>query len=288
MKTHIPLLAATVAATAVFAQVATEKSDSEDLSVVRASDVQWGALNPARGDKGPRAGALWNDRTAKDASGFLVRFADGFSSPPHIHNVTYRGVVISGLIHNDDAEAVEMWMPAGSFWTQPAGEVHITAAKGRDAMAYIEIDSGPYLVNPKEDAFDNGERPVNVVPSNLVWLSRSQTSWIVDEEVDSGSNSPEIAFLWGSAESGAKNGSFLRLPKGFKGELRSSSGPLRVVIVKGQVVCSNPASDVMETLSPGEYFSTPGKEGIKIISGAEGPSVAYIQADGSYLVTARR
>ncbi|MEM9478038.1 MAG: DUF4437 domain-containing protein [Verrucomicrobiota bacterium] len=286
MKRHIPLVAATLAATAVIAQVATEKSDSKDRSVVRTSDVPWGALNPARGDKGPRACALWNDRAAKDASGFLVRFADGFSSPPHIHNVTYRGVVISGLIHNDDPEAAEMWMPAGSFWTQPAGEVHITSAKGQDAMAYIEIDSGPYLVHPKEDAFDNGERPVSVVPSNLVWLSRSQTGWIADGGEDQGGTSPEIAFLWGTPDSGSKSGSFLRLPEEYKGELKSNSGSLRVIVVKGQVNYSEPTSDDSETLVPGEYFTVPEKKGIRIISGAKGPSVAYIQAAGSYLVTA--
>ena len=175
MNRSLPLIAAGAVATAVVAQVVSQPPPAE---VVRAPQVAWGALNPARGDKGPRAGNLWNDRTKEEASGFLVRFADGFSSPPHIHNVTYRGVVIQGLVHNDDPDAGEMWMPPGSFWTQPAGEVHITAAKGGDAMAYIEIDQGPYLVLPKEKAFDKGERPVNVVPSNVVWLSGSESNWV--------------------------------------------------------------------------------------------------------------
>ena len=288
MKRHIPILAACMAATAVIAQVARENADTKDRTVVRASDVPWGALNPARGDKGPRAGSLWNDRTAEDASGFLVRFADGFSSPPHIHNVTYRGVVISGLIHNDDPAAAEMWMPAGSFWTQPAGEVHITAAKGQNAMAYIEIDNGPYLVLPKEEAFDKGERPVNVVPSNLVWLSRFQTSWIADDGESTGTTSPEIAFLWGKPGSGEKSGSFLRLPKEFDGEFKSNAGPLRVVIVKGQVGYSDTAGGDPGTLKPGEYFTVAGKKSIRITSGLESECIAYIQADGSYLVRAAR
>lgn len=88
--------------------------------VVSESDVKWGPLNPARGDKGPKAGNLWGDRTGSGPSGFLVRFADGFASPPHIHNVSYRGVVIDGLVHNDDPNADDMWMPAGSFWTPPS------------------------------------------------------------------------------------------------------------------------------------------------------------------------
>ena len=48
--------------------------------------------------------------------------------------------------------AKEMWMPAGSFWTQPRGESHITAASGDSNVAYIEIEDGPYLVRPVDDA----------------------------------------------------------------------------------------------------------------------------------------
>lgn len=83
----------------------------------------------------------------------------GFESPPHIHNITYRGVVIEGVMHNDDPTAAKMWMPPGSFWTQPAGEDHTTAADGETNLIYLEIDSGPYLVKPSAEQFDNGERP---------------------------------------------------------------------------------------------------------------------------------
>lgn len=102
--------------------------------------VEWGPLNPARGDASPRAGTFWGDRTGSGPSGFRVVFADGLSSPSHIHNVSYRGVVISGLIHNDDPDADEMWLPRGSFWTQPAGEAHVTAAAGSRNVAHIEIE----------------------------------------------------------------------------------------------------------------------------------------------------
>lgn len=69
--------------------------------------------------------------------GISVRFNPGFSSPPHIHNITYRGIVIEGLLHNDDPTAESMWLPAGSFWTQPAGEDHITAANAQSNMIYL-------------------------------------------------------------------------------------------------------------------------------------------------------
>ncbi len=104
---------------------------------------------------GASAADLWGDRTKDTATGMLVKFQKGFSSPPHIHNVTCRGVVIEGLMHNDDPAAEKMWMSSGSFWTQPAGESYITAAEGKNSLIYLEIDSGPYLVLSAEKAFDN-------------------------------------------------------------------------------------------------------------------------------------
>jgi Domain of unknown function (DUF4437) len=116
-------------------------------------------------------------------SGVLLKFAGGFSSPPHIHNITYRAVVISGAAHNDDPEAANMWMGPGSFWTQPAGEVHITSAQsGPGATAFLEILEGPYLVQPPHQAFDNGERPLNLEERNVVWLTPNDITWISQTE----------------------------------------------------------------------------------------------------------
>lgn len=146
---------------------ALEVDDGATYTVLRRADVPWEQLNPARGDKSPKAGTLWGDRKADVATGFLAEFVDGFSSPPHIHNVSYRAVVIEGLVHNDDPQAANMWMPVGSYWTQPKGEAHITSAQGSKIVAYVEIEAGPYLVRPLDQAFDSGERPVNVDASNL-------------------------------------------------------------------------------------------------------------------------
>ena len=134
----------------------------ESSRIILSSDVQWQLLNPARGDKSPRAGVLWGNIKSEEPTGFLVKFTDGFSSPPHIHNITYRAVVISGEIHNDDPTAAPMWMSPGSFWTQPKGETHITAARGKNSIALVEIDRGPYLVRPVDKEFDSGEKPINI------------------------------------------------------------------------------------------------------------------------------
>ena len=36
---------------------------TKELVVIPVGEVDWGALNPARGDASPRAGNLWGDRT---------------------------------------------------------------------------------------------------------------------------------------------------------------------------------------------------------------------------------
>lgn len=271
MKTILPLTFALATAALVTAQVATQRTD-----VVQKADVKWGALNPARGDKGPKAANLWSDRTGAEASGFLVEFKDGFSSPPHIHNVTYRGVVISGLVHNDDPDAEEMWMPPGSFWTQPAGDVHITAAKGK-SLVYVEIDKGPYLVLPKEEAFDKGERPVNLDASNIVWQDSSNSTWI-----DKSAAGAKISFLWGNPQKGEPNGTLVKLPAGFSGKLQSGAELFRAVVVKGQPKHKSVAANDATSLQPGAYFGSDGAAEHEISSGAGAECLIYVRSEGKF------
>lgn len=282
----LPLLVLAVVLTdrVFFAEAADGAGTEANTKVVLASEVEWTPLNPARGDSSPQAGTLWGDRAGSPQTGFLVKFADGFSSPPHIHNVTYRGVVISGQIHNDDPEAEPMWMPSGSFWTQPAGEVHITAAKGEMNMAYIEIDHGPYLVWPPEKATDNGERPVNVHESNLVWLDAASTTWIEGSEGASAAGGAKIAFVWGKPESGETNGTLLKLPAGFSGEIRSDGAALKAVVIKGQAVVRGSGAGESKTLDPGSYFSSEGTASHQIQLNDKQESILYLRAEGRFKV----
>ena len=240
--------------------------------VILKSDIKWSPLNPARGDKSPQAGALWGDRTGSGPSGFLVKFADGFESPTHIHNVTYRGMVISGLVHNDDPAAKNMWMAAGSFWTQPAGEAHITAAKGQENIAYIEIDSGPYLVKPQSETFDNGERPANVDKSNLVWLNASDIQWIDHDVI-------EIAFLWGSSHPGKLSGSVVKIPAGVRSRIVSNGSVFHGIIIQGRPHYNNSA------LEAGSYFGSESASGYVITSDTKEESIVYIRTNGRLKIT---
>ncbi|MEM9695146.1 MAG: DUF4437 domain-containing protein, partial [Myxococcota bacterium] len=74
----------------------TSPATPSSATITAYEDVSWEDLNPARGDQSPRAGTLWGNRKADVATGYLLRPVDGFRSPPHIHNVTYRAVVIRG------------------------------------------------------------------------------------------------------------------------------------------------------------------------------------------------
>lgn len=245
----------------------------ESHELVLASDVEWEPLNPARGDKSPQAATLWGDRKGAVPTGFLARFVDGFSSPPHIHNVTYRAVVISGRIHNDDPDAADMWMPVGSFWTQPKGEVHVTAAKGTTNIALAEIDRGPYLVLPTEEAFDSGERPVNVDASNIVWVDPPGMPASV--------NGPKVAYLWGKLQDGQSNGTFVRLPAGFTGKIHSYGSIFRAVVIKGQ---PQYLGNDVKTLEPGSYFGSKGETAHRLSSKQGAESTLYIRTDGRYEV----
>jgi hypothetical protein len=249
------------------------------------SDVKWAPLNPARGDASPKAGTLWGDRSGTGPSGFLVKFVDGFSSPPHIHNVTYRGVVISGLIHNDDPAAARMWLPAGSFWTQPKGKAHITAAKGGNNLAYIEIEQGPYLVRPSKQAFDSGERPVNVDKSNIVWLDASNVTRIDRSGMPTAADGPRIAFLWGQPQDGELNGTLIKLPGGFAGQIRSHGSDFRAVVIQGRP--KHRGADA-KALDPGSFFGFRDKAVHRVSCEAGEACLIYVRMRGRFDVIPAR
>jgi len=252
-----------------------ETIENPTNKVMLNSEIVWEKLNPARGDKSPQAGTIWGDRKGEVATGFLAKFVDGFSSPPHIHNVTYRAVVIKGLVHNDDPKAENMWMSPGSFWTQPVGESHITSAKGEDVIALVEINKGPYLVKPIEEAFDSGERPINIDASNVVWLNHNRTNWIDSE------SKAELSFLWEDEANGDMKGLFIKLPKGFNGAIESSGTILHSVIIKGEMNYKIPQTEAIKILDAGSYFSSTDKAVHTVSNGSENDIIIYVRTNGT-------
>ena len=208
------------------------RTKSKGITIQPVSQVKWEKLNPARGNKSPQAATLWGNRQSEVETAFLAKFVNGFSSPPHIHNVSYRAIVIDGLIHNDDPQAAVMWMPKGSFWTQPAGEAHITSAKAKNNIVLVEIDKGPYLVKPENQKFDNGERPFNIHASNTIWTQQGKFS---------------SAPLWKNSE-GLITGTMLK----FSGKVRIKSKFARLVIISGKLRVKN---QIKTSLAPGSLIT---------------------------------
>jgi quercetin dioxygenase-like cupin family protein len=241
-------------------------------NVVLSSEIVWEKLNPARGDQSPQAGTLWGNRNGTEATGFLAKFVNGFSSPPHIHNVTYRAVVIKGAVHNDDPKALNMWMKPGSFWTQPKGEAHITSAKGKENIALVEIDNGPYLVKPTEQAFDSGERPINIDASNIVWLGSDTTDWVNKK------SAAQLSFLW---KSDTSKGLFVKLPVGFEGTIESNGNVMRSVIIKGEINYELPQTKKIKTLDAGSYFTSTNKAIHTLTNNSDSEIIVYIRTNGT-------
>lgn len=218
-----------------------------EVVVLTMEELNFQPLNPARGDASPQAGVLWGDIREDVPSGMILKFANGFSSPPHIHNITYRGIVIEGGLHNDDPSATKMWMGPGSYWSQPAGEDHITTAQpGAGAVSFLEIMEGPYLVKPSSEAFAAERFPVNIHSSNLIWLGSQEVDWI--DKTDIG---PKISFLWGSPASGNPFGSLVKLPAGYHGNV-STFDDARLILIQGELVYQS------RNLKPGSFIRAMG------------------------------
>ncbi|GAB2683694.1 DUF4437 domain-containing protein [Aliiglaciecola aliphaticivorans] len=269
--------AALIISLVIFSSTSMAQSPKNQSKVIDAAEIKWGYLNPLRGDKSPGAADLWGDRTKNVATGMLVKFNKGFSSPPHIHNISYRGIVIQGLMHNDDPNADHMWLPKTSFWTQPAGENHITAANGESNLIYLEIDSGPYLVKSVDEQYDNGERPINVHSSNLVWLTQRETNLIDGDNV-------QLANLWKSHKSEQLSGSLIKLPANFSGKISSKTTEFKAVVIQGNVNYDSIEMRQSKDLQAGSMFSSSGNFSHNIATTNE--SILYVRSKGTFKIVA--
>ena len=176
--------------------------------------------------------------------------------------------MIEGEMHNDDPNAAKMWMPTGSFWTQPAGEEHTTAANDKTNLIYLEIDEGPYLVQPSKQHFDNGERPINIHADNMVWLHKTDLATINAAGVSA-------TYLWG--DTNAVYGSLVKIPKGFKGSIDSDANEFKAVVISGSLEYNETT-----TLKPGSFITSPGKSQLVIKNDTNDDAIVYIRASSPY------
>ncbi|MEM8836284.1 MAG: DUF4437 domain-containing protein [Planctomycetota bacterium] len=103
-----------------------------------------------------RSGPVWRNGLPRHVRG-------RFSSSPHIRNVTCRGVVLGGEVHDDDPPAETMCVPKELFWTRSAGEVHGTSIRVSTNLAYIERAARGYAseLGISPNPFREGDRHVH-------------------------------------------------------------------------------------------------------------------------------
>ena len=255
MRSILSLLAVVV----IGCSGADEPESDATYRVLAPAEVAWEQLNPARGDKSPQAGTLWGSRTGHGPSGFLLKPVDGFRSPPHIHTMTYYGVVIRGTIHNAEPSEKDVFLPAGSYWAQPGGGIHITAARG-SALAYIEVE-GAFDVLPPEKA--TGDiRGSGTLAADIQWSDAPGGARMVK--------------LWGDELSRA----LIELPAGFDGTIRGGK-TVHGVVILGNATHREPGKEGGKSLEPGGYFGSEGNGAHRITCAADEPCVVYIRTDGA-------
>lgn len=229
--------------------IAPDSIEEPNYTVVLLSEVDWEQLNPARGDNSPMAATLWGDRTGPGPSGFLIKFEDGFKSPPHIHTADYHGVVISGAVHNAEPDAEEVYLPPASFWTQPRGGVHITAAKGI-TLAYIEFE-GELDVLPAENAVDNETEAVVIHTSDITWADQPG--------LQASPDGVKLVELWSDPENDRLSGTLMKLPAGSTDiPINRDGSTFHAVVIQGQSINQVSDNTHYKTLEPGSYFGSEG------------------------------
>ncbi len=136
-------------------------------------------------------------------------------------------------------------------------------------MICLEIDSGPYLVKPSTEKFDNGERPVNIHRDNMVWLSEYESALVSGEDI-------KLAHLWQN-KANSTQGMLVKLSKGAKGFLFGQSDEFKAVVIQGIASYqSNETSHVVK-LNAGSFFSSKGE--FEHLLSTESETIIYVRTD---------
>ncbi len=127
------------------------------------------------------------------------------------------------------------------------------------------------MLNLLRKHFDNGERPINVDASNMVWLNSKTANWIAPE------SNAELGFLWEDSDS---KGLFVKLPKTFNGTIEADGTVLHSVVIQGLLKYTLPQDQETKTLDVGSYFGAT-SEAIHTMSSVDHEVILYIRTNGS-------
>ncbi len=153
----------------------------------------------------------------------------------------------------------------------------MSAASGAINLAYIEIDAGPYLVQPSAKASDNGERLLSIEAGNLVWLDGGDVGFI---PAGDRSCRVETAYLWDNAGTGER-ASLVRLPHGYAGQIATGAATLRAVTATDGISYASLTMQQAATLTKGSYFGSSGRASHRIGCSAKPSCVLYLRTAGA-------
>jgi quercetin dioxygenase-like cupin family protein len=135
-------------ASLLFAGGASALAAGTTPTVVAPSQIQW---MPGKGPlKGTQVANLFGDPAKPGAFVTRIRMPDGLKLGPHYHPVLENVTVLQGTLMigvGDKMNRAKMIsLPAGSFFSVPAGVHHYAMSKG-DTIIQLN-DVGPWTMNP--------------------------------------------------------------------------------------------------------------------------------------------
>ncbi len=141
MKMHAKLIAvAGAAALAVSFNMALAEGKTAPV-LVDAVTAEFKEVAP-----GIKKKVLWGSHDAGPYGAF-TRFAPGLSNPLHSHSHEVRIVVIEGAYIYKSQSGSEQRIAAGSYFSVPAGDVHMSGGDAKEGALFYEESPGKFDLN---------------------------------------------------------------------------------------------------------------------------------------------
>ena len=135
------------------------------------------------------------------------------------------------------------------------------------------------MVQPSDLAFDNGERPLNLLRANMMWMNTDEFNWL-----GTNTSGAQVALLWGDLNEGALSGSMLKLPSGFEGNLWSPNDSIKAVTIQGELVHAVEGLPDATRLEPGGYFTSAENVQHAVSCESQSECLIYIRTTGKFRV----
>lgn len=121
-------------------------------------------------------------------------------------------------------------------------------------------------MRPTDQAYDTGQRPMNIDGSNIVWIDTTSGA--------------QIAYLWASQSNAPPSGTLIKLPRNFQGSLDTENSPVKAVVIQGQLKLRTMSIPSETTLSTASYFQTSNTPPIHLINNSDQDTILYLRTAG--------